>query len=238
MATAVMALEAALQNRILGLVNQHWASHATDAGFGELIESKEPGHHIADFVDDRTCALLKVHLDTRYEGDRKGGALKRSMGDIWVRSEGIFNPVNVKSGLQGRKGQPNVVSMRKLLNYLFRHWIDSYYLLMVKFSVAEGISHQAYLFDLLDWLDFVNYDAGPGQIMLREQEFYDAFDAGHLPPSRSIQQKAAALFRLFEEQVQVLIDNRRERLRGQKELLDAFLSAAFAVDQADMSFAL
>ena len=47
-----MALETALQNRILGLVNHHWASHATDAGFGELIESKEPGHHIADFVDD------------------------------------------------------------------------------------------------------------------------------------------------------------------------------------------
>ena len=182
--------------------------------------------------------MLKVHLDTRYEGDRKGGALKRSMGDIWVRSEGIFNPVNVKSGLQSRRGQPNVVSMRKLLNYLFRHWIDSYYLLMVKFSVSDRISHQAYLFDLLDWLDFVNYDAGPGQIMLREQEFYDAFDAGHLPPAGSIQQKTAALFRLFEEQVQVLIDNRRERLRSQKELLDAFLSAAFAVNQAGMSFAL
>lgn len=233
-----MALETALQNRILGLVNDHWASHATDASFAELIAGKEPGHHIADFVDDRTCALLKVHLDTRYEGDRRGGPLKRSMGDIWVHSGGIFNPVNVKSGLQGRKGQPNVVSMRKLLNYLFQHWIDSYYLLMVKFSVAAEISHRAYLFDLLDWLDFVAYDAGPGQIMLREQEFYDAFDAGHIPPARSIRQKAGVLFRLFAEQVQVLIDNRRERLRSQKELLDEFLSADFAVNQAGMSFVL
>lgn len=231
-----MALEVALQNRILGLVNEHWASHVRDSGFVELIDGKEPGHHIADFVDDRTCSLLKVHLDTRYESDRKGEPLKRSMGDIWVPSRGIFNPVNVKSGLQGRKGQPNVVAMRKLLNYLFQHWIDSYYLLMVKFSIAEEISHQAYLFDLLDWLEFIAYDAGPGQIMLREQEFYDAFDAGRQPPARSIQQKATVLFELFEEQVQVLIDNRLERLHNQRQQLAAFLNNDFAVNQTAMRF--
>ena len=231
-----MALEDALQNQILGLVNAHWTSHVRDRGFVELIDGKEPGHHIADFVDDRTCALLKVNLDTRYEGDRKGEPLKRSMGDIWVPSRDIFNPVNVKSGLQGRKGQPNVVSMRKLLNYLFQQWIDSYYLLMVKFSIAEEISHKAYLFDLLDWLEFIAYDAGPGQIMLREQEFYDAFDAGHQPPARSIQQKATALFDLFEEQVQSLIDNRLERLHNQRGMLAAFLRADFTVNQSTMRF--
>ena len=219
------------------MVNEHWASHVRDSGFVELIDGKEPGHHIADFVDDRTCSLLKVNLNTRYEGDRKGRVLKRSMGDIWVQSRGIFNPVNVKSGLQGRKGQPNVVSMRKLLNYLFQHWIDSYYLLMVKFSIAEEISHKTYLFDLLDWLEFIAYDAGPGQIMLREQEFYDAFDAGHQPRARSIQEKATVLFELFEEQVQVLIDNRLERLHNQRQQLAIFLNNDFAVNQTSMRFA-
>ena len=232
-----MALEDALQNQILDLVNEHWASHVRDSGFVELIDGKEPGPHFADFVEDRTRALLKVNLDTRYESNRTGEPLQRSMGDIWVPSRGIFNPVNVKSGLQGRKGQPNVVSMRKLLNYLFQHWIDSYYLLMVKFSIAEEISHKAYLFDLLDWLEFVAYDAGPGQIMLREQEFYDAFDAGHQPRPRSIQQKATVLFELFEEQVQVLIDNRLERLHNQRQQLAAFLNNDFAVNQTAMRFA-
>ena len=231
-----MALEVTLQNQILGLVNEHWASHVRDRGFVELIDGKEPGHHIADYVDDRTCSLLKVHLDTRYESDRKGEPLKRSMGDIWVPSRDIFNPVNVKSGLQGQKGQPNVVAMRKLLNYLFQQWIDSYYLLMVKFSITEGISHKAYLFDLLDWLEFIAYDAGPGQIMLREQDFYDAFDAGHQPLVRSIQEKATALFELFEEQVQVLINNRLERLHNQRQQLTAFLRADFAVNQSGMRF--
>ena len=233
-----MALEVALQSQILGLVNAHWASHIRDIGFTELIDGKKPGPHFADFVDDRTRALLKVNLDTRYESNRKGELLKRSMGDIWVPSCGIFNPVNVKSGLQGRKGQPNVVSMRKLLNYLFQHWIDSYYLLMVKFSIAEQISHKAYLFDLLDWLEFVAYDAGPGQIMLREQEFYDAVDAGHQPPARSIQEKATVLFELFEEQVQVLIDNRLERLHNQRQQLAVFLNDDFAVNQTSMRFVL
>ena len=39
---------------------------------------------MADYVDDRTCSLLKVNLDTRYEGNRKGEVRKRSMGDIWA----------------------------------------------------------------------------------------------------------------------------------------------------------
>ena len=87
------------------------------------------------------------------------------MGDIWVHCQDIFNPINVKSGLQGMNGQPNVVSMRKLLAYLFQHLIDCYYLLIIKFDVSQGITHKAYFFNLLDWLEFIAYDAGPGQIM-------------------------------------------------------------------------
>lgn len=106
-----MAVSEQVHSRIVSLTDAHWAEHVHDTGFAELIEGKEPGHRIADYVDDRTCALLKVHLATRYEGDRHGRPKKRSMGDIWVRSQGIYNPINVKSGLQHMRGQPNVVSM-------------------------------------------------------------------------------------------------------------------------------
>lgn len=233
-----MAIAQALQSQIIDMTDKHWESHANDQGFAELISNKEPGHHIADYVDDRTTSLLKIHLDTRYEGDRKGALKKRSMGDIWVRSEGIFNPVNVKSGLLGSKGQPNVVSMQKLLDYIFKGWIDSYYLLIIKFDTSSRITHQTYFVDLLEWTDFIAYDAGPGQIMLHEQDFYNAVDDGLIPPARSIIEKTETLFRLFEGGVERLLANRQDRLARQRKVFDNFLVGKFTVDQSGMRFVL
>lgn len=233
-----MALSEDVQSKIKSLTKAHWDKHVDDAGFAELMEGKETGHRIADYVDDRTCALLKVNFDTRYEGDSKGRVRKRSMGDIWVRSQGIYNPVNVKSGLQGMRGQPNVVSMQKLLDYILNRRIDSYYLLIVKFDLSANISHKSYFIDMLDWIDFVTYDAGPGQIMLREQDLYDELDAERVPASRIIFEKVDALFDLFERQLQALFANRQERLSRQRALSRQFQNAPFAVDQSRMKFVL
>ena len=62
-----MAIAADLQSQIVNLTNNHWQIHTQDQGFAELISGKEPGHRMADYVDDRTTSLLKVNLDTRYE---------------------------------------------------------------------------------------------------------------------------------------------------------------------------
>ena len=231
-----MGISAEVQSRIVSATNAHWADHVHDAGFAELLEGKEQGHRLAHYVDDRTCALLKVNLDTRYEGDRNGQVKKRSMGDIWVRSQGIFNPINVKSGLQDMRGQPNVVSMQKLLDYLLRRWIDSYHLLIVKFDLSAGISHKLYFIDVLDWIDFITYDAGPGQIMLREQDLYSELDSNGVPPSRTVFEKVDALFKLFERQLQALFANRQERLDRQRSLTTAFQNQPFLVNQSAMRF--
>ena len=233
-----MSIDAKLQAKIKRLANQYWSRHAADRGFAEIIDGKEPGHRMADYVDDKTTALLKVKLDTRYEGNANGSVRKRSMGDIWVHSQGIYNPINIKSGLQDMKGQPNVVSMQKLLNYLFRYWIDSYYLLVVKFdtSVKTDITHRTYFFDLLDWTEFITYDAGPGQIMLREHDFYEAYGSGSHRPHRSIGDKVRCLFELFEQQLEALFSNRRTRLSRQRDQLERFRDASFVVDQSQMRF--
>ena len=225
------------QSSIASLTNSHWAEHIHDASFAELIAGKEPGHRIADYVDDRTCALLKVNFDTRYEGDRRGGIRKRSMGDIWVHSQGIYNPINVKSGLQDMRGQPNVVSMQKLLDYILKRWIDSYYLLIVKFDISEQIaSHKLYFIDVLDWIDFITYDAGPGQIMLREQDLYDELGGTGVPAQRTIFEKVDALFDLFERQLRALFTNRQERLERQRAMSKQFQQTPFSVDQSQMEF--
>ena len=160
------------------------------------------------------------------------------MGDIWVHSRGIYNPINIKSGLQDMRGQPNVVSMEKLLNYLFSQWIDSYYLLVVKFdtSVRTNITHRTYFFALLEWTEFITYDAGPGQIMLKEHDFYEAYDSGSNPPRRSIPDKVSFLLDLFEQQLEALFENRRKRLSRQRGRLERFRGAGFVVDQSQMRF--
>ncbi len=232
-----MALSPDAQRTIETLTNTHWTEHVHDIGFRELARGKETGHRIADYVDDRTCSLLKVNLDTRYEGDAKGCIRKRSMGDIWTHSSGIYNPINVKSGLQNMSGQPNVVSMQKLLDYILKRWIDSYYLLIIKFDLStNNIAHKLYFIDLLDWLDFITYDAGPGQIMLREQELYDQLDSNSTPESRTIFEKVEVLFDLFERQLKNLVANRIRRLDRQRGLSRQFQESHFVVDQSQMTF--
>ena len=63
-----MALDPTLQATIVTLTNEHWTAHVQGTAFAELIAGKEPGHRMADYVDDQITSLLKVSLDTRYEG--------------------------------------------------------------------------------------------------------------------------------------------------------------------------
>ena len=232
-----MAITDAAQSEIIRLTTEHWSKQVRREEFSQLISGKEPGHRMADYVDDQTTALLKVSpLITRYEGNSNGNIKKRSMGDVWVQSDGIFNPVNVKSGLLEMNGRPNVVSMQKLLEYIFNRWIDSYYLLIIKFNQGDEITYKTYLIDLLDWVDFITYDAGPGQIMLHEHDFYEAHDSGEVPKERTMAEKTESLFQLFEQQLMALFANRKERLRRQKSRLDGFRNSEFIVDQSDMQF--
>jgi hypothetical protein len=232
-------LEDATRTKIIEVTDTYWAKHVTDVTFAALVSGKEPGHRMADYVDDKTVSLMKVAFDTRYEANTHGRIKRRSMGDVWIRSSGIYNPLNVKAGEQEKGGQPNLVSMQKLLDYVFKRWIDSYYLLIVKFQLNAPIEHKAYLIDLLDWLDFAAYDAGPGQIMLRERDFYAAYESGELPPKLTIAEKVEKLFARFEEGIRNLFDNRKKRLARQRGLFKMFAARGdFAVDQSTMNFVL
>ncbi len=227
----------ATREKIVEMTDRYWEKHVQEPTFVTLVAGKEPGHRMADYVDDKTVSLLKIAFDTRYEADTRGGVRRRSMGDVWIHSNGIYNPVNVKAGEQMKNGQPNLVSMQKLLDYIFKHWIDSYYLLIVKFRLDSPIEHKAYLIDLLDWLDFVAFDAGPGQIMLREGDFYEAYESGTKPPKLTLPAKVEKLFTRFEEGIQSLFNNRKKRLARQRGLFDAFNAAGdFTVDQSSMQF--
>ena len=227
------------ENQLRAIARQaraFWDAQVSNKGFLEITRGKEIGHRIADYVDDHTTALLKVKFDTRYEADGKGESRKRSMGDVWLHGGGVLNPVNVKAGLQDMNGQPNLVSMQKLLDYILHRWIDSYYLLIVKFSLGDPVQHKIALVDMLDWLDFIVYDAGPGQIMLRERDFFLAWDSGNKPRVRTMVEKVELLFGRFEAGVDSLICNRKELLRRQRKLFEDFGDRKFEVDQSGLVF--
>ena len=103
-------------------------------------------------------------------------------------------------------------------------------------SYAETITHKVFLVDLLDWTDFIAFDAGPGQIMLREKDFYDAHESGYSPPERPIAAKVESLFTRFEEGVKSLFATREQRLDRQKKLFEGFRNEPFAVNQSEMTF--
>ena len=228
-------------------VLDYWNRQLTDPDFHadiyERASSKEGGHQLADMVDELTTGVLRTEFPAKTGMQYgKAGKRSRSMGDVWMRNNAkIWHPLNVKTGLVGSEGQPNLVSLKKLLEALLNRQIDAYYLLFVKFAVdtsRQTVTPFVLLTDLLDWLafdvnKFIAFDSGPGQLMLRAKTFFKAVSEGTLPPAnQSMQAKLEALFTLYEDGERRLRENRERDLRAYRTRFMQFQQAAasFAVD--------
>lgn len=240
-------LEKTFCDKLTNCVQSYWEKHLKDKGF--LAEyyakatGKEGGHQLADSVDDLTSATLRTEfpLQTGVQY-RNGKQSPRSMGDIWIcNAQKIWHPVNIKTGLVGSEGQPNLVSLKKLLNGILEHQIDAYYLCFVKFRVDKAnktLEPFVFIADLLDWLAwdaqaFVSFDSGPGQIMLKAKTFFASVEAHKFPPSDlSIAQKLDALFALYEDGERRLRENRERDLNRFRDKIREFRkdARAFYVD--------
>ena len=194
-----------------------WDKEVLKAYFVQTAQGKEIGHRIADLVDDKTTGWLAVSYVARYQRDRHGNKLPRSMGDIWLEQEGIYHPINVKTGVSTTNGQPNMVSMKKLLDALLMHQIDSYYLLMVKLEIQQQITCVVHFVDMLDYLDHVTFDSGPGQIMLKARSFFTARSTRKTPPKRIMREKVEFLLDLQEDGERRLAENRKRDLGKYRE---------------------
>lgn len=161
---------------IRDVAREYWVDEVTQGYFVNLAQGKEIGHKLADLVDEKTSALVTLRNLTKHEYGKSGSQRARSMGDVWLEEAGIYHPVNVKVGIAGSEGQPNMVSIKKLLSALVNCQIDSYYLLMVKLEIGSPIKPTIYFLDMLDYLEYVTFDSGPGQIMLKAASFFRYYD--------------------------------------------------------------
>lgn len=214
-----------LSNSIIKRVQKHvstfWRAEVLKSDFIDIAQGKEVGHRIADYVDDKTTALVHAHYSVAFESNGTEKT-KRSMGDLWLKEKSIYHPVNIKTGIID-SGQPNMVSLRKLLKYLLNNQIDAYYLLMVKFSIEsyKPVAPRVYFLDMLDYLDFVTFDSGPGQIMLKAENFYAEYDS-FTPPSCALPEKAERLMRILVDGDKRLFVNRRQKMLTLRKALEEY----------------
>jgi hypothetical protein len=172
-------LDEETQLDIAQAAQDRWTERCEAGEMATYMQRKERGHSLADFVEDVTVTMLGRRYAGRTAFQGSGAKRRRrSMGDIWIESGGVFNPINIKTGVKepGRRsgGQPNLVSLTKLTEAVFRRWIDSYYLLIIRFVAREPPIVAVTLVDLLHIVqEFAHFDAGTGQLMLRASKFDD-----------------------------------------------------------------
>jgi len=193
-----------------------WEHEVSSPEFTSIAGGKEIGHRIADYVDENTVRVLKEKFVCAHEVNLKGKVKPRSMGDVWIQSANIFNPVNVKSGQKGSDGQPNLVALQRLLEYILKRHIDSYYLLFVKFEIrGASISPHVHLVDLLECLEHTHFNSGPGQLMLKEKHFYETVeqvgDEQFCSGTMTILEKAEKLYGILEDANERLFRDRIKR---------------------------
>jgi hypothetical protein len=214
-------------DHIRRLVEEYWKAQVQTPEFVRIAAGKEIGHKIGDMVDEQTTALLKATgRYTILHQHKDGVAASRSMGDFWMEAGGVFNPVNIKAGEYGKNGQPNLVSLKRVLSALAECVIDSYYLLIMKIRhTGTEYSPHVYLVDMLDFLEYTVFNSGPGQMMLKEAQFYPAVDALYAKglyaptPGRTVPEKIDTLFSMLERaDVQLLIDREKKRTRVKEQV--------------------
>ncbi len=218
-------LNQTLLDEIRTTAQEFWNEEVQTPAFSTLAAAKEIGHRIADKVDDQTTNLLCGNYPVSFEHGPKGQRA-RSMGDFWLRFDDTYHPVNVKAGQENSNGQPNIVSLRKLLRALLQRQIDSYYLLIVKFQIGSSMRATVYFVDILDYMDCVAFDSGPGQMMLKKKQFYDEMKRGSRTPTMSLYEKCRQLVDLLEAGELRLIANRTKALSEIRSLWTNYSSLA------------
>lgn len=224
-------LDRATSQAVVTSTEELWRVECQGEAFLGAFRGKERGHRIADLVEEVTVEHLEQHFEVRHELMNTGARRARSMGDLWLACGGMFNPINVKAGVYGVGGQPNLVSLAKLTDALLDRLIDSYYLLLVKFTDADAPEPDVEMINLLGHLEFVHFDSGTGQMMLRADRFMKRERGDLLIEAPPIQESVDRLLAMRREGNESLA-----RIRARKQAALERKAARFdptaAIDQS------
>jgi len=148
-----------------------------ESGFDPTV--KEPGHSYGEKVEEILAEKLVEKYPDKFSLPEKvkgGGKQTRKMEDLIWKPNGDL--INIKLGYEKGNGQPNMVSFNRLYKNYCSGLIDSYWIFVIDVSgkTKDSLTTKTYLFNLYDYLDYVNYNYGTGQVMLKESHFFANYD--------------------------------------------------------------
>ena len=111
-----------------------------------------------------------------------------------------------------KSGQPNICSIRRVLDAMFSNDIDAYYLLKVKYNRSNNTTN-VYFIDIFDYLDCLTYNGGTGQLMLMEKKFYEIYSPNR-QSNLTQKDKLYALLDLYEVKMQEHIELKQTQLKN------------------------
>jgi len=165
------------QNFIISVVEKNIQECLTECDFDPTV--KEPGHTYGEKVEEKLVDKLVQKYPEKFSHPEKKkgkGKQTRKMEDmIWIPTSAL---INIKLGYEKKQGQPNMVSFTRLMEKFHKEEIDSYYIFIIDVigKTKTTLRTSLYFFNLYDYLDYVNYNYGTGQVMLKEKQFLDNYD--------------------------------------------------------------
>jgi hypothetical protein len=166
------------QKFIKSVVKKYIQECLIECGFDPTI--KEPGHTYGENIEEELVNKLVSKYPDKFSPPIKTkgkGKQTRKMEDlIWIPTNDF---INIKLGYEKGGGQPNMVSFTRLLEKYHSGEIDSYYIFIIDVSgkTKQSLTTKLYLFNLYHYLNYLNYNYGTGQVMLKEKQFFSEYDS-------------------------------------------------------------
>jgi hypothetical protein len=207
-------------NEVKSILQPQFEKFFSKSNIQSLLKGKESGHTLASEVETLSSKLLiqngyNISYETYEKGKEKGKEKIRANSDFILDG----HRVNVKFSSEV-EGQPNICSIKRLMDGLVNGEIDGYYILKIKYNrITKKV--KVYFFDVLDCLDVVGYNGGPGQTMLKEKHFYDKYETKVIV-RKSVEEKIQSLFELYEQQMLKHINLKRKQIKEYADKLDLY----------------
>jgi hypothetical protein len=149
---------------------------------------KEEGHTNAQSFIDYLINDVFINCDTfiKYGFTIINSIGEREHGDFYlvVKDEYIKIKIccNGKIGVAEKLGRPNVCSIERAHDYLVEKNLPYF---IFKLRKLEN-NFDFKIFDLYNYLNYMTYNDGPGQIMMKESNFYEEKEFKYLKTSDAI----------------------------------------------------
>lgn len=125
----------------------------------EAEKTDEVGHSHGPGVQREVSNLLSEIFDVTYS-TKNGKKLTRALADCLL--DGQIN--SIKFGVC-EKGQPNLGSMKRILDEVVNKGNNTLYVTWVNFNLTEN-KLKVWFVNILDFVDCLTWNAGTGQVMI------------------------------------------------------------------------